>query len=42
MIKRFLGKNGLQVSAIGFGCMGLDSAYRDANIGASSEISTIW
>jgi len=27
MNKRFLGKSGLQVSAIGFGCMGLDYAY---------------
>jgi aryl-alcohol dehydrogenase-like predicted oxidoreductase len=27
MKKRVLGKNGLEVSAIGFGCMGLDFAY---------------
>jgi aryl-alcohol dehydrogenase-like predicted oxidoreductase len=27
MNQRFLGKSGLQVSAIGFGCMGLDYAY---------------
>lgn len=27
MNKRFLGKSGLQVSALGFGCMGLDYAY---------------
>ncbi len=27
MQKRKLGKNGLEVSAIGFGCMGLNFAY---------------
>jgi aryl-alcohol dehydrogenase-like predicted oxidoreductase len=27
MKKRKLGKSGLEVSAIGFGCMGLNSAY---------------
>ncbi len=27
MVKRNLGKSGLQVSALGFGCMGLSSAY---------------
>lgn len=27
MIKRLLGNNGLEVSALGFGCMGLSSAY---------------
>jgi aryl-alcohol dehydrogenase-like predicted oxidoreductase len=27
MVKRTLGKSGLQVSALGFGCMGLSSAY---------------
>jgi len=27
MKKRTLGKSGLEVSAIGFGCMGLDYAY---------------
>ena len=27
MKKRSLGKSGLEVSALGFGCMGLSSAY---------------
>jgi aryl-alcohol dehydrogenase-like predicted oxidoreductase len=27
MKKRTLGKSGLEVSALGFGCMGLSSAY---------------
>ena len=27
MQKRILGKNGLEVSAIGFGCMGLSTSY---------------
>ena len=27
MQTRTLGKNGLQVSALGYGCMGLDFAY---------------
>lgn len=27
MQKRILGKNGLEVSALGYGCMGLDFAY---------------
>ena len=30
MHKRILGKNGLEVSAIGFGCMGLSFAYGPA------------
>ncbi|EKD61594.1 MAG: aldo/keto reductase, partial [uncultured bacterium] len=30
MQQRTLGKGGLQVSALGFGCMGLTSAYGDA------------
>jgi len=30
MEKRFLGKSGLQVSALGFGCMGLNYAYGTA------------
>jgi len=30
MLKRILGKNGLEVSAIGFGCMGLSFAYGPA------------
>ena len=30
MQKRILGKNGLEVSAIGFGCMGLSFAYGPA------------
>jgi aryl-alcohol dehydrogenase-like predicted oxidoreductase len=31
MLKRKLGKNGLEVSALGFGCMGLNYLYGQAN-----------
>ena len=30
MKKRILGKSGLEVSAIGFGCMGLNFSYGEA------------
>jgi aryl-alcohol dehydrogenase-like predicted oxidoreductase len=30
--KRSLGKSGLEVSALGFGCMGLSSAYGPARL----------
>ena len=41
MKKRTLGKSGLEVSALGFGCMGLSFAYGPATE-KQQAISMIW